>query len=132
MTTLEITFDGGKKISTLINGQHIQTDQPVRAGGEGSAPSPFDLFLASLGTCAGIFIKSFCDQRQIPTDNIRLYQHMHFSQESHLFEKFELEIHIPADFPEKYKDSLIHVAESCSVKKHLMHPPEFEVYTRTV
>lgn len=132
MTTLEITFDGGKKISTIIKGHHIQTDQPEKAGGEDSSPSPFDLFLASLGTCAGIFIKSFCDQRAIPTDNIKLFQHMHFNQATHLFEKFELEIHIPKDFPEKYKDSLIHVAESCTVKKHLASPPEFEVYTRTV
>jgi putative redox protein len=130
--TIEISFDGNKKISAHMGDQIIRTDQPVRAGGEGSAPSPFDLFLASVGTCAGFYVKTFCDQRGIPTDNIKIYQHLFWNQESKLFDKIDVEIDIPADFPEQYKEAMIRTAELCTVKKHLMNPPEIKVFAKTI
>jgi ribosomal protein S12 methylthiotransferase accessory factor len=124
---MEIFFDGGKKVNASYNGNVIKTDQPLEAGGEGSAPAPFDLFLASIGTCAGIYVKGFCDQRGIPTDNIRIIQSMEYNHEARLIGKINLEIKLPADFPEKYKDAVINVANLCAVKKHLKSPPEIGV-----
>ena len=124
---MEIFFDGGKKVNARLNGNIIKTDQPLEAGGEGSAPSPFDLFLASIGTCAGIYVKGFCDQRDIPTDNIKIIQSMEYNHETRLISKIGLDIKLPTDFPEKYKDAVINVANLCAVKKHLKNPPQIEV-----
>lgn len=124
---MEIFFEGNKKVSANLNGTIIRTDQPVQAGGDGSAPAPFDLFLASIGTCAGIYVKGFCDQRNIPSDNIKIIQHMQYNKDTRLFGRIDLEIKLPADFPEKYKDAVINAASLCAVKKHINNPPEMEV-----
>lgn len=124
---MEITLDGKKKVNALYNGYTIKTDQPVEAGGDASAPAPFDLFLASIGTCAGIYVKGFCDQRDIPTDNIKIVQTMEFNRETRLISNIGLDIQLPADFPEKYKDAVINVANLCAVKKHLKNPPQIDV-----
>ena len=124
---MEITLHGKKEVTASYNGYTIKTDQPLEAGGDASAPAPFDLFLASIGTCAGIYVKGFCDQRDIPTENIRIIQSMEFNRETRLISKIGLEIKLPADFPEKYKDAVINVANLCAVKKHLRNPPEIEV-----
>jgi len=129
---MEIYFDGNKKVNANWNGITIKTDQPVQAGGDGTAPAPFDLFLASLGTCAGIYVKGFCDQRGISSDNIKIIQKMNFNPASRLIDKIDLEIQLPADFPEKYKDAVINSANLCAVKRHLQQAPEFEVYTKTI
>ncbi len=122
-----VTFGGGKKVNADFNGFTIHTDQAEYAGGEGSAPEPFSLFLASIGTCAGIFVLSFCQSRGIPTEGIRLVQ-SHFSKESGKgIGKIEIAIELPPDFPEKYKDAVISAANLCAVKKHIMDPPEFIV-----
>jgi putative redox protein len=130
--TIEITFDGNKRISAKVGDMIVHTDQPVKAGGEGTAASPFELFLASIGTCAGFYIKSFCDQRSISTDNIKLLQQLSFNRETHMVDRIDLEVYLPADFPEKYKDALINAAEVCTVKKHLVAPPEIKVVAKTV
>lgn len=124
---MEITLDGKKKVNALYNGYTIKTDQPLEAGGDASAPAPFDLFLASIGTCAGIYVKGFCDQRDIPTDNIKIIQSMEFNRETRLISNIGLDIQLPPDFPEKYKDAVINVANLCAVKKHLKNPPLIEV-----
>ncbi|MEI8102078.1 MAG: OsmC family protein [Chlorobium sp.] len=122
-----VTFGGGKKVDADFNGFTIHTDQAEYAGGEGSAPEPFSLFLASIGTCAGIFVLSFCQSRGIPTEGIRLVQ-SHFAKESGRgIGKIEIAIELPPDFPEKYKDAVISAANLCAVKKHIMDPPEFIV-----
>jgi putative redox protein len=124
-----ITFAGGKKVNAEYGDFTIQTDQSPYAGGEGSAPEPFTLFLASIGTCAGIFVLSFCQSRGIPTDGIRLVQ-SHFVRESGRgIGKIEIAIELPSDFPEKYKDAVISAANLCAVKKHIQDPPEFVVKT---
>ena len=124
---MEITLDGKKKVNALYNGFIIKTDQPVEAGGDAAAPAPFDLFLASIGTCAGIYVKGFCDQREIPTDNIKIVQTMEFNRETRLISNISLDIQLPSDFPEKYKDAVINVANLCAVKKHLKNPPQIDV-----
>lgn len=127
-----ITLPGGKKIDAEYNGMTIKTDQSVRGGGEGSAPEPFSLFLASIGTCAGIYVKSFCDQRGIPTDNIRLVQKMGFNPETRMIDRIDVDIQLPADFPEKYRDAVVNAADLCAVKRHLLNPPKIQVKSVTV
>ena len=129
---MEITFDGGKVVTAHTNGHIIKTDQPVANGGENSAPAPFELFLASIGTCAGIYVKSFCDNRKIPTDNIRIIQKTEYNKETGLPVNITLDIKLPADFPEKYKASVINVAELCKVKKTIATPPVFQIITSQV
>lgn len=129
---MQIFFEGNKKVNASFNGNIIKTDQPTQGGGEGSAPAPFDLFLASIGTCAGIYVKGFCDQRGISSENIKIIQRMNFNPGTRLIDKIDLEIQVPADFPEKYKDAVINSANLCAVKRHMQQAPEFEVYTKTV
>jgi ribosomal protein S12 methylthiotransferase accessory factor len=123
-----IDFPGGSRVDAHFDNFTIPTDQPPVA----SAPTPFDTFLSSIGTCAGIYVLGFCKQRNLPTEGIRIVQRMHSSPTSHMVEKIDLEIQIPAGFPEKYRASLINSAELCKVKKHLEHPPKFEVTTKVV
>lgn len=132
MMEMEIYFDGNKKINANLNGNVIRTDQPIQGGGEGTAPAPFDLFLASIGTCAGIYVKGFCDQRGISSDNIKIIQKMNFNPSTKLIDKIDLEIQLPSDFPEKYKEAVIKSANLCAVKRHMQEPPVFDVYTKTV
>jgi len=129
---MEITFEGGKVVTALYNGQKIRTDQPLDNGGEGSAPSPFDLYLASIGTCAGIYVKSFCEKRGISTDGIKMFQRIKFDIVTDLPENITIEIQLPASFPEKYRESVINAAGLCKVKKSIAHPPHFEIKTTQI
>ena len=126
---LEIIFPGGKRVDAASNGFVIQTDQPPQGGGEGAAPTPFTLFLASMGTCAGIYVLGFCQQRGIPTDDIRIRQSLEVDSATRMVERVNLDIDLPADFPERYAPALIRSAELCAVKKHLEKPPEFSIQT---
>lgn len=129
MANMEVTFDGGKVITAHINGKAIKTDQSVKNGGEGTAPEPFELFLASIGTCAGIYVKSFCDQRGIPAENIKIVQSVEFDPVKRIPGRITLDIQLPPDFPEKYRAAVINSAELCLVKKTINDPPEFHVHT---
>lgn len=127
---MKITFPGGEKVNAEINGRIIATDQPVEGGGGGTAPSPYDYFLASLGTCAGIYVLSFCQQRGIDTEGLLLTQSMEFAvteDGKRKLSKVALEISLPPGFPEKYRNAIIKTAGLCSVKKVLMDPPEFAI-----
>ena len=126
---MEVTFDGDKVITAHLNGQIIRTDQPLANGGGNSAPAPFDLFLASIGTCAGIYVKSFCDRRQISTEGMKIIQTMEFDNEKKTPSLFKLDIQLPSGFPEKYKEAVINAAELCLVKKTINNQPEFQVIT---
>jgi len=126
---MEITFEGGKVVTAHSHGHIIKTDQPLDNGGGNTAPAPYDLFLASIGTCAGIYVKSFCDNRGIPAEGIKIIQSHEWNKETGLPTLIKLDIKLPADFPEKYKASVIHVAELCKVKKTIANPPAFEIVT---
>ena len=122
-----IDFPGGSRVDAHFGNFTVQTDQPPVA----SAPSPFATFLASIGTCAGIYVLGFCQQRGLPSEGIRIIQHMHTDPSSGLVGKIDLEIQVPPTFPEKYLPALVKSAELCAVKKHLEQPPQFEIFTRT-
>ena len=127
-----IDFPGGVRVDAHFGDLTLKTDQPPAGGGEGSAPSPFDTFLASIGTCAGIYVLGFCRQRGIPVEGVRILQRMHYDPATGMVGKIDLEIQTPPGFPEKYLPALIRAADQCKVKKHLDRPPKFEVYTKTV
>ncbi len=126
---LEVRFEGNKKINAYYKGHVIETDQPVKAGGDDTASAPFDVFLASIGTCAGIYVKSFCDKRDISTDGIRIIQSAEYDKQSGLPVNISLDIQLPEDFPEKYKQAVINAADLCKVKKTLASPPAFRIFT---
>jgi ribosomal protein S12 methylthiotransferase accessory factor len=132
MMEMEITFPGGARVDANFGGFSLKTDQPVQGGGQGSAPTPFATFLASIGTCAGIYVLGFCQQRGIPTEGIKIVQRMHSDRTTGLVGQIDLDIQLPPDFPAKYRDAVIRSAEQCAVKKHLEHPPIFNVTTSTV
>jgi len=129
---LVIDFPGGVKVDAHFGEFTVKTDQPVVDEGEGSAPSPFDFFLVSLGTCAGYYVLRYCQQHNLPSQGIRLIERTHWDQSIGMLGKIELEIQVPSTFPEKYLPSLVRSAELCTVKKHIEKPPKFEVYTKTV
>ena len=127
---MEITFPGGKRVDAQFGNFRVETDQPIQAGGEGSAPSPFATFLASIGTCAGIYVLGFLRQRGISSEGIRLIQKIHSNPYSGMVEEIDLDIVVPLDFPQKYTGALVRAAELCAVKKHFEQPPNFRVATK--
>lgn len=126
-----IDFPGGAKVDAHFGSFTVATDQPPPSG-EASAPSPFELFLASLGTCAGIYVLGFCRKRGIPTEGIRIIQRNHENPETGMVEKVELEIQVPPAFPKEYYGALVRAAELCKVKKTVEQPPQFEVVAKEV
>jgi putative redox protein len=128
---MEVVFTGNKKVEAHLRGFTILTDQPAESGGDNTAPTPFEYFLSSIGTCVGYFILKFCQERNIPTDKIKIIQKMERNPETNLVNDIALEIKLPPDFPDKYKNALIKVAETCTVKKHLQNPPRIHVSTVT-
>ncbi|MDZ7860559.1 MAG: OsmC family protein [Candidatus Krumholzibacteriota bacterium] len=123
---LTVTFPGNQKVRAEYNGFIIKSDQPEEDGGEGSAPSPFDLFLASIATCSGTYLLRFCQSRDIATDDIKVIQKMESNGETGKLEKIRIIVDLPDDFPEKYKKAALNSMELCTVKKNIIDPPEFE------
>ena len=126
---MEVFFPGNKRVYARYKGFVIETDQSVKGGGDGSAPAPFDLFMVSIGTCAGIYLLSFLEQRGFSTDDAGLVMRQEHDPETKLVSKVSLELKVPADFPEKYRDAVVRSAQLCAVKKHMEKPPEFSVIT---
>jgi len=125
-----IDFPGGSRVDAHFDSFVVKTDQPPTGGGEGSAPTPFAVFLSSIGTCAGIYVLGFCRQRDLPTEGIRIIERTHTNPITRMVEKIDLEIQVPPAFPERYYEALVRSAELCAVKKHLETPPKFHVYTQ--
>ena len=126
---MKITFPGGKKVNAEFKGFTHKTDQARISGGDESAPEPFSTFLSSIGTCAGIYILGFCQQREIDTSGMELVQSMNFNPFSGMIDKIKLNIVLPDGFPDKYKKAVINSANLCAVKKHMENPPKFEIST---
>ena len=124
---IEITFDGNRKVNALIDGFTVKTDQTLKSGGDNSAPTPFNLFLASLGTCAGIYVKSFCDQRGIDTSEVHIQMDYTYDPIQKMIAKLIMRIHVPLDFPEQYEAAVIKTASLCAVKRHLNDKIENEI-----
>ncbi len=129
---MKIVFGGNKKVNAEFNGFTVYTDQPISGGGDGTAPAPFELFLASLGTCAGIYVKGFCDSRGISAEGIEIHQKLAYDPIKQKIGKITLDIHVPDTFPEKYHAAIVAAANHCAVKKLIQDPPEFEVLATIV
>ena len=126
-----IDFPGGARVDAHFGPFTVTTDQPPQGGSQGSAPTPFATFLASIGTCAGIYVLGFCRQRGIPTGGITITEQFESDPFTGMISKVLLDINLPPGFPEKYKAAVIRSAEQCAVKKHFENPPQFEVNTVT-
>ncbi len=127
-----IDFPGGARVDAHFGPYTIPTDQPPYGGGQGSAPTPFATFLSSLGTCAGIYVLSFCRQRNIPTEGIRIVQSLETNPGTGMVSNVTLDIQLPPEFPEKYKAAVIRSADQCAVKKHFENPPQIAISTSVV
>lgn len=123
---MEIFFPGNVRVDARYKGFTIETDQSVQGGGDGSAPAPFDLFMASIGTCAGYYVVSFLQQRGLSTEGAGVVMRHERDPATKLVTKITLDIKLPAGFPEKYKDAIIRAADTCTVKRHLENPPDIE------
>lgn len=124
---MKIQFPGGLRVEALHQGFWIRTDQPVAEGGAGSAPSPFDLFLASIGTCAGFYALRFCQQRNLDSEGLTLSVEPERDASGKHVDRIRIEITLPAAFPRKYREALLRAVDQCAVKRHLVEPPKFEV-----
>ncbi len=129
MKEMRIVLGENQKVEAHYKGHVIQTDQPEKAGGDNAHASPFDLFLASIGTCAGYYVKAFCKQRGISEEGIDLVQRMKVDEATRMIDTIEIDIILPAEFPDKHKESVIKAAGACAVKKHIANAPEFIVQT---
>jgi ribosomal protein S12 methylthiotransferase accessory factor len=125
---IAVTFTGGRKVEARVREFRIETDQPAESGATASAPTPFDLFLGSLAACSGYYVLGFCQARNIPTDGIRVVMRTETDPEKKMIGKISVEIVLPPDFPERYRGPVVRAAGACSVKKHILDPPEFETY----
>ena len=123
---MTIDFPGGSRVDAHFGPFTVATDQPPAA----SAPSPFATFLASIGTCAGIYVLGFCQQRGLSTANLRITESTHTGPDG-MIDRIDLDVELPPDFPDKYRDAVIRAAEQCTVKKHLERPPSINVTTHS-
>jgi ribosomal protein S12 methylthiotransferase accessory factor len=126
---IRVTFSGKARVDADFGTRIVHTDQSVMHGGDDTAPEPYDLFLAALATCAGVYVLKFCQARNIPTEAIELIQHHQFSETGHRLERVELELRLPRSFPDKYRGAVVAAANGCRVKKTLA-APEITVVAR--
>jgi ribosomal protein S12 methylthiotransferase accessory factor len=128
-STMTVTFPGGKRVDAQYGGFTMSTDQPPQGGGEGAAPQPFDLFLASIATCAGIYVKGYCDARGIATEGLGMAMQIEREPGKARVVRLVIEIRLPPGFSEKHRDAVVRAADLCAVKKHILAPPAFEIRT---
>jgi ribosomal protein S12 methylthiotransferase accessory factor len=125
--TLEISFPGGKKVDIKVGDFIINTDQSPKRGGEASAPEPFDLFLASMASCAGIFALGFCHSRSIPTNGLHMEMDWEKDNQPPHAAKVIYRLTLPDGFPSKYRSSIVKAINLCSVKHYIHNAPEFSI-----
>ncbi len=123
MESMKVNFLDRRQVSIDYRGHTIMTDQPVGVGGDGSAPTGFDLFLASLAGCAGFYVQLFCQKRKIPLDSVRMSVTPVFDDTSDLLSSLEIKVETSDQFPEKYKKTIHSLIDQCAVKKQLQNPP---------
>ncbi len=122
---MKISFPGGSRVDATVGTFRIATDQPVDSGGDGTAPAPFDYFLASLGTCAGLYLLRFLERRHLPTEDLSLVMETTRDPQSGRIAEVHLSVGLPPEFPRKYERAIVNAVNLCSVKKHLENPPTF-------
>jgi putative redox protein len=124
---MDISFPGGKKVNSTYKGFSVETDQPKDEGGDGTAPEPYDLFLASIGTCAGVYVVYFCDERGLDSKGIKMTLEFDRNEKKHLIEAVRIHIDLPPGFPAKYKKAVMKTAGLCTVKRNIIDPPKFTI-----
>lgn len=124
---MEISFPGGAAVDARFKGHTVRTDQPEKAGGRDTGPSPFDLFLASLGTCTGYYAARFCELKGIDPRRLALRLETVRDAERKRLGKVRIELELPPDFPDKYRKAIVRAADQCAVKRHILEPPELEI-----
>src|SRR5450759_1219524 len=127
LSAMDIRFPGGLEVEALTGGFSIRTDQPASDGGAGAAPSPFDLFLASIGTCAGIYALRFCQQRNLDTEGLSLALIAEKGEDAGRVARVLIEVRLPPAFPARYRDAILRAVDQCKVKRHILEPPQFAV-----
>lgn len=124
---IEVSFPGGKRVVAQVGAHRIETDQPLELAGQDLAPAPFDLFLASLATCSGVYALGFLQARGLPTQGLALRQSVELDPATQLPRSIRFELTLPPGVPEKYRAAIKRAVESCKVKKAIFAPPSFEV-----
>jgi putative redox protein len=127
---LKVVFGDNYKIDVAYKGFSVKTDQPVRDGGDGTAPSPFDYFLVSLAACAGYYALAFCKERQISTEGLGVTMTTLRGEASKMIDKITVAVDLPRGFPEKYRLALTKAVDHCTVKAHIQRAPQFEIVVR--
>lgn len=130
MDEFSLSFPGGKKVEVTYGNHKLLTDQPLDNGGDDEAMSPFDVFLASIIACSGIVTLGFIKKRNLSTEDLKIRMIPEYDEDEYMVNKLRIEIDVPDDFPEKYLGALTKALETCTVKKHLVKPPEFEIVIR--
>jgi ribosomal protein S12 methylthiotransferase accessory factor len=128
---MEMSFPQGFVVAADFRGHSVRSDQPEKIGGENSAPAPFDLFLASIGTCAGYYVLRFCRQRDVDTTGLTLTLESVQDSETARVTRLLITIGPPPGFPEKYYRALVRAVDQCAVKRALATPPDFDVRVET-
>lgn len=124
---IKVNFLDNLRLEAKFDDFTVVADQPIRYKGDGSAPGPFDYFLASSALCAAYFVKLYCQTRNIPTDNIRLSQNNIVDPENRYKQIFKIQVELPADISEKDRQGILRSIERCTVKKVVQTGPEFVI-----
>jgi ribosomal protein S12 methylthiotransferase accessory factor len=127
MAMMKVTFPGGAAVDAHCKGHTIHTDQPEKNGGDDTGPQPFDLFLASIATCAGFYALRFCEKRGYPAEELAVTLEPVRDPESSRVATIRIEVHLPQGFPEKYHAAVLRAIDQCAVKRHIINPPDFDV-----
>jgi len=126
---IKVNFLENLRLEAKFDDFTITTDQPIRYKGDGSAPSPFDYFLASSALCAAYFVRVYCKARDIPTENIRLSQNNIVDPENRYNQIFRIEVELPEDISDKDRQGILRSIDRCTVKKVVQTGPEFQIET---
>ncbi|MCA0975063.1 OsmC domain/YcaO domain-containing protein [Halomonas denitrificans] len=126
---IKVNFLDNLRLEAKFDDFTVVTDQPIRYKGDGSAPSPFDYFLASSALCAAYFVKVYCVARDIPTENIRLSQNNIVDPENRYNQIFKIQVELPEDLSDKDRQGILRSIERCTVKKVVQTGPEFQIET---
>ena len=121
MTKFKVTFPGNKKVDVEFDKYIVKTDQNKIHGGDDTAPEPFNLFLSSLASCAGIFAVSFCEVRKLDTNGMHIILDIRNKEGQKHIDEIILTLHVNKTFPEKYINAIIKSMNGCAVKQQL-HP----------
>jgi putative redox protein len=125
---MKVSFPGNVRVDAEFAGFTVHTDQPLSAGGDATGPSPFHLFLASIGTCAGFYVLSFLKKRGIE-EGAGVTLTSVSDPNTGMVTDVLIDVSLPAGFPEKYREAVVRAVNQCTVKRHLAQPPTITVRT---